>query len=81
MRRAVAWALRGAIRGLYQVELAWAWLRLAAWVAAMLPRWAAESRALGALQALWSLGARVRLQGRLRWVATLEREPVGPGGA
>jgi len=55
--------------------------RLAAWVAAMLPRWAAERRALGALQALWSLSARVRLQGRLRWVARLERGPVGPGGA
>lgn len=55
-------------------------LRLAAWVRTQQPCWAEESRALGTLRALWSLTARVRLRGRLRWVARLERGPVGPGG-
>lgn len=110
----LARALRGAVRGLYQVELAWIWLRLvslqmaasrlppvtlllfddeaarlrlATWVRAQQPRWAAERRALDTLRALWSLTARVRLQRRLRWIARLERvergpgAPVGPGAA
>ncbi len=43
--------------------------RLAAWVARMTPRWAAERRALDTLEAAWLLRAWVRRDVRLRWVA------------